>query len=93
MSDITTNLFRIKKLMLVLYLRFIVNDAHFKEIVKIDHSLNDDSDNNTCLRITYFLEIASNLTLFCRNYITNNSVDHRPNGLLFSPSINEHSAL
>ncbi|XP_023291874.2 nuclear pore complex protein Nup205 [Lucilia cuprina] len=90
MGDIGVNVYRIKKLMLSLYLRFTVNDANFKEIQKSGHALYDESTENTSsVHITYFLEIAANLNLFCRNIVANNSVDHRTNGLLFSPTISE----
>ncbi|KAM7343656.1 nuclear pore complex protein Nup205 [Cochliomyia hominivorax] len=89
MGDIGVNVFRIKKLMLSLYLRFTVNDANFKEIQKSGRNLYDDSQENTSVHITHFLEIAANLNLFCRNIVTNHSVDHRTNGLLFSPTISD----
>lgn len=88
-GDIGVNLYRIQKLMLSIYLRFIVSDVNFKEMLKPDNALYEQTDENISLHIKYFLEIAANLTLFCRNIVTNNSADHRTNGLLFSPHINE----
>ncbi|XP_061392742.1 nuclear pore complex protein Nup205-like [Musca vetustissima] len=88
-GDIGINLYRVQKLMLSIYLRFIVSDENFKEMLKPENALYDQSDENQSLHIKYFLEIAANLTLFCRNIITNNSADHRTNGLLFSPHMNE----
>lgn len=75
--------------MLSIYLRFIISDVNFKEMLKPENALYEQTDANVSLHVKYFLEIAANLTLFCRNIVTNNSVDHRTNGLLFSPNMNE----
>ncbi|XP_075154690.1 nuclear pore complex protein Nup205 [Haematobia irritans] len=88
-GDIGVNLYRIQKLMLSIYARFVISDVNFKEMLKPDNALYEQSDENISIHIKYFLEVAANLTLFCRNIVTNNAADHRTNGLLFSPQIHE----
>lgn len=75
--------------MLALMPRFIVSESAIDEMTKPANLIGDSSDVNLAANIKYFLEVASNLMLYCRNAVANHSVDHRCANILFSPSMNE----
>lgn len=104
-QDLGAHLYRLQKLMMNLFPRFIVSESTIKEMNKtnlIAHdsqlnmsrsfSLNSGGDNQQkakTLQNKYFLQIACNLALYARNAIANHSADHRATGVLFSPSISD----
>lgn len=104
-QELGAHLYRLQKLMMNLFPRFIVTESTIKEMSKanlIAHdsqlnmsrsfSLNSGGDNQEkakILQTKYFLQIACNLALYARNAIANHSADHRATGVLFSPSISE----
>lgn len=104
-QDLGAHLYRLQKLMLNLFPRFILSESTIKEMNKtnlIAHesqlnmsrsfSVNTSGDNQQkakTLQTKYFLQIACNLALYARNAIANHSADHRTTGVLFSPSISE----
>lgn len=104
-QDLGAHLYRLQKLMLNLFPRFILSESTLKEMNKTDliahesqlnmsrsFSINIGSDNQQkakYLQTKYFLQIACNLALYARNAIANHSADHRATGVLFSPNISE----
>lgn len=103
-QDLGAHLYRLQKLMLSLFPRFILSEATLKEISKTNVSLDrqynasgvdsladpvDQQHKARSQQIRYILQIASNLALYARNAIANHSADHRTTGVLFSPTINE----
>lgn len=103
-QDLGAHLYRLQKLMLSLFPRFILSEATLKEINKSNISIDTqygsaridpvtDPSNQQhrakSQQVRYFLQIACNLALYARNAIANHSADHRTTGVLFSPSINE----
>ncbi|XP_037026300.1 nuclear pore complex protein Nup205 [Bradysia coprophila] len=88
-QELGAYLYRLQKLMMSLFPRFILSEASFKEINKADSTIYQTADSDRSQNIKYFLQIASNLALYARNAIANHSADHRTTGILFSPSVNE----
>lgn len=102
-QDLGAHLYRLQKLMLSLFPRFILSEATFKEMNKLNLTLevqnsslssgvNDENERQLKMKsqqIQYFLQIGCNLALYARNAIANHSADHRTTGVLFSPNISE----
>uniref|UniRef100_A0A1B0A9W8 Nuclear pore complex protein Nup205 n=1 Tax=Glossina pallidipes TaxID=7398 RepID=A0A1B0A9W8_GLOPL len=86
-NDVGVNLYRIRKLMLSVLARFIISDSHFKDMMKPKNTAYEPNELNKANHIKYFLEVAANVILYCRNVVSNNSADHKSCGLLFSPNI------
>lgn len=94
MSDLNNQelggpIYRLQRLMLALIPRFIVNESTINGITKPSNMLANSSEVEASLKIKYFLEVASNLMLYCRNAVANQSADHSCVNIIFSPSINE----
>ncbi len=92
--DIGAHLYRLQKLMLTLFPRFVLSEQIFKEICQPDNlnvtqSMQLANEKGKALHVQTFLQIAANLALYARNCIANNSIDHRTTKVLFSASINE----
>ncbi|KAI9590013.1 nuclear pore complex protein Nup205 [Glossina fuscipes] len=88
-NDVGVNLYRIRKLMLSVLARFIIRDSHFKDMTKSKNTAYEPNELNKAIHIKYFLEVAANVILYCRNVVSNNSADHKSCGLLFSPNITD----
>uniref|UniRef100_T1H1L1 Uncharacterized protein n=1 Tax=Megaselia scalaris TaxID=36166 RepID=T1H1L1_MEGSC len=87
-QEIGAHIYRLQKLILALIPRFIVSEATINEMTK-PANLIGSSEVNAASHIKYFLEVASNLMLYCRNAVANHSADHRAANIIFSPSIND----
>lgn len=87
-QDIGAHLYRLQKLMLTLFPRFVISEQKMKEIGRL-YSENTNNESNKSQHFKYILQIASNLSLYARNCIANHTVDHRTMNILFSPNINE----
>lgn len=95
-QDLGAHLYRLQKLMLSLFPRFILSETTLKQIYKTDSHqqstlsfVNSSENIQKSEQIRYFLQIACNLALYARNAIANHSADHRTTGVIFSPNINE----
>ncbi|XP_055390089.1 nuclear pore complex protein Nup205 [Condylostylus longicornis] len=93
-QDISAQLYRLQRLILSLYPRFMLSETILKEMIKVNNNFFEENEKavverNKALHIKYFLEIACNLSMYCRNTIANHSADHRTTAILFSPSITE----
>lgn len=90
--DVGAHLYRLQKLMMTLFSRFIVTDANMNESHRPVNSMmmqvdNDDvAERQKALRRKTFLQVAANIALYARNCIANHSVDHRTAKVLFSVS-------
>jgi nuclear pore complex protein Nup205 len=82
-QDLSSHLYRMQKLMMTLFPRFLVAEKMLKEKLQpLDEEVR--ADHLKCI-----LEVAVNLALYARNSVTNNSVDHRVTSVLFAPTISE----
>lgn len=97
-QDLGAHLYRLQKLMLNLFPRFILSEATLKQMNKTDSiqyhqqsfpNLTAIECSQKSEKIRYFLQIAFNLALYARNAIANHSADHRSTGVIFSPSVAE----
>lgn len=90
--DVGAHLYRLQKLMMMLFSRFTVSDVNLKEVQRSESSMmmqvdNDDvAEKQSALRRKTFLQVAANIALYARNCIANHSVDHRTAKVLFSVS-------
>ena len=89
--DVGAHLYRLQKLMMTLFSRFIISDRNLKEIQQSESNMmqvdNDDNGEKLAtLRRKTFLQVAANLALYARNCIANHSVDHRTAKVLFTVS-------
>lgn len=87
--EIDGPLHRMQKLMLALIPRFIVNESTIDDIIKSENSIANSSEVKTTFQVKYFLEISSNLMLYCRNAVANHSADHSCVNITFLPAISE----
>lgn len=90
-QDLGAHLYRLQKLMLTLFPRFIITDKLLKDINQIEarNNFGVANEKNKALHLKYVFQIASNLVLYARNSIMNNSTDHKTVNVLFSPNITE----
>lgn len=88
-QDIGAHLFRLQKLMLSLFPRFILRDATVQEVRKEAEQQQQQEGDKKSAQMTVVLQIAANLVMYARNAIANHSVDHRVIRVLFSPSLSE----
>lgn len=88
--DVGAHLYRLQKLMMTLFSRFIVTDLNLKDIqrpgVVQQHESEEVVEKQKLERRKLFLQIAVNISLFARNAIANHTVDHRTTKVLFSVS-------
>jgi nuclear pore complex protein Nup205 len=84
-QDLGAHLYRLQKLMLTLFPRFLLTDKMLKE------KMQNIDENVRASHMKCILEVATNLALYARNSVTNHSVDHRVTSVLFAPTINEGS--
>jgi nuclear pore complex protein Nup205 len=85
--DVGAHLYRLQKLMMTLFSRFIVTDMNLKDIQRPSNVAIENEEIIEKQRIErrkLFLQIAVNISLFARNAIANHSVDHRTTKVLFS---------
>ncbi|KAF5301267.1 hypothetical protein FQR65_LT00967 [Abscondita terminalis] len=84
LQDHRSRLYRIQKLMLALFSRFVLS----KEVVR-DLLLNPQDEINfqTSERLLLALQVVANLTTYARNVITNNDVDEANIYAIFHPSL------
>lgn len=89
-QDLGAHLFRLQKLMLTLFPRFIITEKLRKEIHQAEARKEHESgEKQKQSRLIFILQIASNIALYARNSISNHSADHRSVNVLFSPNISD----
>lgn len=90
-QDLGAHLYRLQKLMLTLFPRFVITDKLLRDINQIEarNNFGVANEKNKALHLKYVFQIASNLALYCRNGIMNHSTDHKTVNVLFSPNITE----
>lgn len=85
--DIGAHLYRLQKLMMTLFSRFIVTDMNMRDNQRPGApqvESEEAAEKRRIERRKLLLQIAVNITLFARNAIANHSVDHRTTKVLFS---------
>lgn len=94
--DVGAHLYRLQKLILTLFPRFVLSEQTLKEISHPENlnsmqtfSSVQENEKAKSLHLKVFLQVAANLALYARNCIANNSVDHRTSKVLFSININD----
>lgn len=80
-------LFRIEKLTLALFPKFVLNETVVKQL--LSDRTRDDSTYNTSERLLLTLQIIANLLLYSRNLIANHGVDHSGVGVIFKLSLRD----
>lgn len=71
--DMSNRLSRLQQLMIVVFGRFTVSEATIRRMLNQEHShlnlptLTEDEENE---HVGYFLDIASNLSIYCRNAVS-----------------------
>lgn len=90
-QDVGAHLFRLQKLMLSLFPRFLLREATVQEIRKEEQDQRNEKATATVPveQMAVVLQIAANLVMYARNAIANHSADHRVIRVLFSPSLSE----
>lgn len=90
-QDVGAHLFRLQKLMLTLFPRFILKEAVVHEIRKEEtrQQQEEEEKEGASEHMSVVLQIAANLVMFARNTISNHTASHRVISVLFSPSLNE----
>lgn len=88
-QDIGAHLFRLQKLMLSLFPRFILKETTVHEIRKEEQDERNNNEQIKSEQMAVVLQIAANLVMYARNAIANHSADHRVIRVLFSPSLTE----
>lgn len=85
--DIGAHLYRLQKLMMTLFSRFIVSDMNMKDTQRPGMQQMESEEAAEKIkeeRRKLLLQVAVNIALFARNAIANHSVDHRTTKVLFS---------
>lgn len=99
-QDVGAHLFRLQKLMLSLFPRFLLREATVQEIRKEEQDEREQVGSSAAAgqvsavkppeqQMAVVLQIAANLVMYARNAIANHSADHRVIRVLFSPSLSE----
>lgn len=90
-QDIGAHLFRLQKLMLSLFPRFILKEFTVQEIRKEEQDQRNEGGKTPqhSEQMAVVLQISANLVMYARNAIANHSADHRVIRVLFSPSLSE----
>lgn len=88
-QDLGAHLYRLQKLMLTLFPRFVITPKLLKELNQHTNKIYHSNEKNKAAHTKYVLEVSANLALYVRNSISNYIVDHRTVKVLFSPTIPE----
>lgn len=96
--ELSNCLSRLQQLMIVVYGRFTVNEATIKRMLH-QEQLNDSdisdefSEQEQTEHVKYFLDIAANLSLYCRNAVTAHVRDGITSRYLLTTMINDVTPL
>lgn len=92
--DLGAHLYRLQKLMLALWPRFVLSPVTLKELSKTLNTASSPTSSSSSNfgdaaarseRIVCCLRIGANLALYARNAIANHAADHRTVSVLFAP--------
>lgn len=97
--ELSNRLSRLQQLMIVVYGRFTVNEATIRRMLHqeqrtMDDSIDEDlSETENGEHVKYFLDIAANLSLYCRNAVTGHVRDGITSRYLLTTMINDVTPL
>lgn len=97
--ELSNRLSRLQQLMIVVYGRFTVNEATIRRMLHqeqrlVDENISDDfSETEKSEHVKYFLEIAANLSLYCRNAVTGHVRGSVTSSYLLTTMINDVTPL
>lgn len=86
-QDLGAHLYRLQRLMLALWPRFILSAATLRDLAKTTDTHLASGDAARSERLVGILRIAANLSLYARNAIANHAADHRTVAVLFAPGV------
>ncbi|XP_017055499.1 nuclear pore complex protein Nup205 [Drosophila ficusphila] len=98
--ELRNRLGRLQQLMIVVFGRFSVSEATIRRMLQQDEDEHDDdnggggqAEGSKTLRVKYFLDIAANLSLYCRNAVTSHAKDSMTSKYLLTTMINDVTPL
>lgn len=90
--DMSNRLSRLQQLMIVVFGRFTVNEATIRRMLNQERSqpnLPDLTVDEQSQLVSYFLDIASNLSIYCRNAVTSNVKDGMSSKYLLTTMVSD----
>lgn len=97
--ELSNRLSRLQQLMIVVYGRFTVNEATIRRMLhqeqrNMEDNIEEDfSETEKSEHVKYFLDIAANLSLYCRNAVTGHVRDGITSRYLLTTMINDVTPL
>ncbi|XP_017067012.1 nuclear pore complex protein Nup205 [Drosophila eugracilis] len=92
--ELRNRLGRLQQLMIVVFGRFTVTEASIRRMVQQDKTHSDSATKSTKTeRVKYFLDIAANLSLYCRNAVTCHAKDSMTSKYLLTTMISDVTPL
>ncbi|XP_017097003.2 nuclear pore complex protein Nup205 [Drosophila bipectinata] len=89
--ELRQRLGRLQQLMIVVFGRFCVSEATIRRMVQQEH--HEASESTKSLHVKYFLDIAANLSLYCRNAVTSHIRDSNTSKYLLTTMIQDVTPL
>ncbi|EDX00674.1 uncharacterized protein Dyak_GE14576 [Drosophila yakuba] len=91
--ELRNRLGRLQQLMIVVFGRFCVSEATIRRMLQQDQEQSDQTEGSKTLRVKYFLDIAANVSLYCRNVVTSHVKDSMTSKYLLTTMINDVTPL
>ncbi|XP_026837913.1 nuclear pore complex protein Nup205 [Drosophila erecta] len=91
--ELRNRLGRLQQLMIVVFGRFCVSEATIRCMLQQDQEQTDQTEGSKTLRVKYFLDIAANVSLYCRNVVTSHAKDSITSKYLLTTMINDVTPL
>ncbi|XP_016950249.1 nuclear pore complex protein Nup205 [Drosophila biarmipes] len=91
--ELRNRLGRLQQLMIVVFGRFSVSELTIRRMLQQDQEHGDQAEGSKTLRVKYFLDIAANLSLYCRNAVTSHVKDSMTSKYLLTTMINDVTPL
>lgn len=87
LQESVVSVYRIQKLMLALFSRFILTDGLLREMTEnfklLDAEYENHDENNN--RVLIYFKTVANLVCYARNITANHGIDHGSIGVIFRP--------
>ncbi|XP_022232399.2 nuclear pore complex protein Nup205 [Drosophila obscura] len=90
--ELYNRLNRLQQLMIVVFSRFTVTEATIRQILKQPH-VESLPESQKSRHIKYFLDIAANLSLYCRHAVTSHVRDSTTSKFLLTTIVNDVTPL
>jgi len=91
--ELRNRLGRLQQLMIVVFGRFSVSELTIRRMLQQDQDHSEPAESSKTLRVKYFLDIAANLSLYCRNAVTSHVKDSMTSKYLLTTMINDVTPL